>query len=138
MRAKVLIVEADRGVIKHKEVKEGNMEEIVKHTIVELLNKWNPRKSDLIVMRHEHVIEVSLPLTKEQYEKYSKLGLRRISQDRAQFSIPIYIISYDNEWIGEDVRDNIVRIVALYIDELVSKEIEELAISTTTPSEEKS
>jgi len=138
MRTKVLIIEADRGVVKYKEVKEGNIEEIVKHVIVELLNKWNPTKSDLIVMRHEHAIEVSLPLTKEQYEKYSKLSLRRISQDKAQITIPIYIISYDNEWIGEDVRDNVVRIVAPYVDKTVSKEIEELAIITTASSREES
>lgn len=138
MRTKVFIVEADKGVIKYREIKEGNVEELVKQTILEILDKWDPAKSDLIVMRHEHIIEVPLPLTKEQYEKYSKLGLRRVSQNKARFAVPVYIISYDNEWIGEDVIDNIVRIVTPYVDELVSKEIEELAVITTVSSRESS
>jgi len=134
MSTKIIIIEADRGSIKHRELREGNLEEVVKEVTVEVLNLWDPTKSDLIVMRHEHDIEVPLPLTKDQYERYLKYNLRRVSQEKAKFTIPLYIISYDNEWIGEDVVDNKVRVVAPYIDDITVKELEELAISTTKKS----
>ncbi len=134
MTGDVVVIEVDRGTVKDKHIRKGKLEEIVKQVVVEVLELWKPEKSDLIVMRHEHDIEVNLPLTTDEYERYSKYNLRRSGQDKARFTVPLYVISYDNEWVGEDVVDNVIRIVAPYIDERVVKELEELGKSTTTRS----
>ncbi|MCI4438174.1 MAG: DUF2286 domain-containing protein [Ignisphaera sp.] len=129
---KILILRAELGVVKEKNIIEGELEKALKDTVIKALELWDPRKSDLIVMRHKQEIKVKLPITREQYEKYSQFNLKR-KGDYASFDLPLFLISYDNEWREENIVDSGIFIVAPYIDDYCASEVEELAKRITSP-----
>ncbi len=134
-RMKVLVLRAEYGEIKEKSVIEGDMPAILKEVVKKALELWDPRRSDLIVVRHSHDMQVKLPISKEQYMLYSKFNLRR-QGDRAVFEIPLYVVSFENQWVGEDLVDARVFIVAPYIDNYTEQELEKLARTITSGGEE--
>jgi hypothetical protein len=129
---KILIVQSEEGKVKEKQVIEGKLENVLKEVVVKALNFWDPRRSDLVVVKHKHEVGVQLPLKKEQYELYSQFNLRRVG-DKAVFEIPIYVVSYENEWVEDGIRDSKVFVVAPYIDDATASSIIELAESITSP-----
>ena len=130
----ILILNSERGKLVKSEVVKGKLEDVIKKVLIKVLYVWSPKKSDLIVMRHTHEIRVKLPLTKELYEKLSKYNLRRASSNEAIAELPVFVVSYDNTWIDDDVYDNKVYLIAPYVNEEVKEELEELAIETTSES----
>lgn len=130
----ILILNSERGKLVKSEVVKGKLEDVIKKVLIKVLYEWSPKKSDLIVMRHTHEIRVKLPLTKELYEKLSKYNLRRASSNEAIAELPVFVVSYDNTWIDDDVYDNKVYLIAPYVNEEVKEELEELAIETTSES----
>lgn len=135
-REKVLLILAEYGEVKETRVVDGTPHQVVKDVIRSVLDIWNPLTSDLLVVRHKHEIRLRLPLTKEQYEVYSKYNLRRIGGELAAFEVPIYIVSYENKWVGNDLVDVRVVMVSPYIDEDVKKQLMELAESITSVEQE--
>jgi len=128
---KILVLRVENGEVKERTVVEGDLHAVLRSTVVKALDYWDPTKSDLVVMRHSHEIQVQLPLTKEQYELYSKFKLRRLG-DRAAFTIPLYVVSYENEWRGEELVDTKIFVVSPYIDSRVEEEITKLATTITS------
>ena len=127
---KVLILRAEYGEVKEKNVIEGEVSAILKDVVKKALEFWDPKKSDLIVVRHSHEMQVKLPISKEQYLLYSKFNLRR-QGDKAVFEIPLYVVSFENQWMGEELVDSRVFIVAPYVDNYTEQELERLAQSIT-------
>lgn len=132
---KILIIRAEEGDIKDKQFIEGELEQVLKEVVVKALNLWNPQHSDLVVVKHKHEVGLPLPLKKEQYDMYARFNLRRIG-DKAVFEIPIYVVSYENEWVEDSIRDSKVFVVAPYVDEATTSNIIELAKSITSAEEE--
>lgn len=131
---KILIVQAEEGQVKDRQVVEGSLENILKDVVVKALNLWNPHRSDLVVVKHKHEVSLQLPLKREQYEMYSQFNLKRVG-DKAVFEIPIYVVSYENEWVEDSIRDSKVFVVAPYVDNTTASNIIELAKSITSPEE---
>ena len=131
---KILILRAEYGEVKEKNVVEGEISTVLKDVVKKALELWDPKKSDLIVVRHSHEMQVKLPISKEQYLLYSKFNLRR-QGDKAIFEIPLYVISFENQWMGEELVDSKVFIVAPYIDNYTEQELEKLAQSITLGKE---
>jgi len=135
-RERTLLILAEYGDVKEVKVVEGRVHEVVKEVIKNVLEMWDPLTSDLLVVRHKHEIRLKLPITKEQYELYSRYNLRRVGGDIASFEVPIYIVSYENKWVGNDLVDVKIVMIAPYIDENVEKQLMELAESITAVEEE--
>lgn len=133
---KILILRAEYGEIKEKMISEGDFNKILKEVIIRTLDLWDPNKSDLIVVRHSQEITIKLPIKKEQYDLYSQFNLRR-KGDYASFDVPLYLVSFENQWIDNNIIDSKVFVVSPYIDDYVSERIEELAINITSPESEK-
>lgn len=131
---KVLIVRSEYGEIKEQQVVEGTLDKTLKDVVIKALELWNPQRSDLVVVRHKHEINVNLPITREQYELYSQFNLKRFG-DKAVFEIPIYIISFENEWVEDRIRDSRVFVVAPYVDDVTSNRIIELSKNITSEEE---
>lgn len=131
---KILIVQAEEGQVKDRQVVEGSLENILKDVVVKALNLWNPHRSDLVVVKHKHEVSLQLPLKREQYEMYSQFNLKRVG-DKAVFEIPIYVVSYENEWVEDSIRDSKVFVVAPYVDNTTASNIIELAKSITSLEE---
>ncbi|MCX8205237.1 MAG: DUF2286 domain-containing protein [Candidatus Nezhaarchaeota archaeon] len=129
---RLIVARSSMGGVKEAEVVEGELSEVVKRVVLRALEMWDMRESDFIVMRDRYVTSVKLPLTKEQYEEYSKYELRRVSSSEAEVRVPIYVVSYSNEWRGDNYIDKEVFIIAPYINEAQLEEIKELASNATT------
>jgi hypothetical protein len=132
---KLAVMRAELGEIKEKTLVDGDFNKVLKDIVIKALELWDPQKSDLIIMRHKQEINVKLPISKEQYELYSQYNLRR-KGDYAAFEIPVYLISFENEWIDDSIFDSKVFVVAPYIDDYCMEKVEELARSITTLEKE--
>ncbi|RLG84786.1 MAG: hypothetical protein DRO39_07200 [Thermoprotei archaeon] len=135
-KEKALLILAEYGEVKETRIVEGTPHAVVKEVVRSVLDIWNPITSDLLVVRHRHEIRLRLPITKEQYELYSRYNLRRIGGDLAAFEVPVYIVSYENKWVNNDLVDVKIVMVSPYIDENVKKQLEELAESITSVEQE--
>ncbi len=135
MLMRMLVVRAENGKIVETTTYEGDLKKVLKEVISKALELWDPEKSDLVVMRHNQDINVKLPITPQQFERYSQFNLRRAG-NVAIFTVPVYVISFENEWSGESLRDTKVFVVAPYVDEIVESAVKQLAVEITSPSEE--
>ena len=135
-KEKALLILAEYGEVKETRIVEGSPHAVVKEVVRSVLDVWNPITSDLLVVRHRHEIRLRLPITKEQYELYSRYNLRRIGGDLAAFEVPVYIVSYENKRVNNDLVDVKIVMVSPYIDENVKKQLEELAESITSVEQE--
>lgn len=128
----VLIIRAEEGKVKESKIVKGEINSILKEIVRKTTELWDPDKSDFVVIRDKYEVSLKLPLTREQYEKYSKYNLRRTSDGYAVFDIPVYVVSYDNEWQGDDYYDRRIYLISLYINEDVRRDLESWAIDSTT------
>ena len=108
--AKSVLMHSERGHIKRVVEIEGPLYEAVKKAAFEALQLWNPETSDFVVMKDSYTKTLKLPLSKEEYEFYSRFELRRGSKE-AEAIIPIYIVSFNNEWRETDYYDNEIFII---------------------------
>lgn len=131
---KLLIVRAEEGEVKDSQIVEGELNNTLKNVVIKTLELWDPIKSDLIIVRHRHEITVKLPIKREQYEAYLQFNLRR-KGDTATFEVPVYLVSFENQWIGENIVDSKVFVVSPYIDDYVAEKVIELAKNITSQKE---
>lgn len=136
MNSRVLVLNVEYGKITDSKILDMELEEVVKNILMEILPKWSPKTSDLIAMKHEHEVIFKLPLSKELYGLLSKYGLSRKSASEVSARIPVYVVSYENRWVDDDLIDDKVYIIAPYINEEVRKEIELLAVDLISKSGE--
>ncbi len=136
MKEKIAVIASENGKAKILEEHEGNISEIVRHIARKALEIWDNEKSDFIIIRDRYPVEINLPITKDEYEVYSKYNLRRTSSKTALFELPVYIISYDNEWREENYKDYKVLIVVPNVGDNIIKEIINWAAEMTLENEE--
>jgi hypothetical protein len=136
--SETLVVRAREGKIVEKVRVPGDLKEVLKKKVIESISLWDAEKADFTVIRDpQYPISVELPLTKEQYELYSKYNMSRTPEGTVIFYVPVYIISFDNEYTDENYIDKEVIVVAPALDEKAEKAIIELAIQTTIPETSK-
>ena len=128
---KSVLIHSDRGSIKRVVEINGPLHEAVKRAAFEALQLWNPETSDFVIMRDNYTKTLKLPLTKEEYEFYSKFELRRSSKE-AEAIIPIYIASFNNEWRETDYYDNEIFIIAPKLPDEDIEELKRRAMSATS------
>ncbi len=131
MSDKVLVIRAEDGRVVQSVIEEGKIEDVVKNYARRALNEWEPIYSDFVVLRDKYEVRLKLPISPEQFEKFSKYGLERTPDGYAVFSITIYTISFDNFWIEGSYQDRKMYLIAPYVDENIKKELEEAAAGST-------
>ncbi|MEM4204427.1 MAG: DUF2286 domain-containing protein, partial [Candidatus Methanomethylicaceae archaeon] len=109
----VLIVRSKEGSLVSKSRVPGDLKEAVKKQVLEALSLWDVERADFTVIRDpQYPVSVKLPITEEQYEMYSKFDMSRTSDGSVVFQIPVYIISFDNEYKDDNYLDKEVFVVA--------------------------
>jgi hypothetical protein len=131
MAQKVLVVKSVMGKVESKDVVEGDIYEVVRQVTQKALSEWEPLFSDFVVVRDKYEVSLKLPLKPEDFERYSKFGLRRTPYGYAVFEVPVYLISYENEWRGDDYVDKKVYLVSLYVNDEIMNEMVEWAAEAT-------
>ena len=132
---KVVIVFAKQGTIMMKKVVDGDLKDILKKVAFESLQKWDPLNSNFDIIRYDYKIEKKLPLKPEELDIILKFNPIRL-KGSVVFTLPIYIISYKNYSTDQGTVDEEVYVVAPYISDEYMGYVEEVAIMTTSPSEE--
>lgn len=133
------IIRAKEGTLVSKTKQTGEIKELVKKQVVEALSLWTVDKADFTVIRDpQYPVSVKLPISKEQYDLYSKYDLSRTTNGSVVFHVPVYIISFDNEYRDDNYVDKEVFVVAPAIDQKAEEAIVELAVESTkaAPPEE--
>ena len=132
----IIVVRSREGVLVSKTKQAGDMKEVVKKQVVEALSLWPLDRADFTVIRdHQYPVSVKLPISKEQYDLYSKYDMSRTTNGSIMFHIPVYIISFDNEYRDDNYIDKEVLVVAPLIDQKVEEAIVELAVESTKPAQ---
>lgn len=131
-----LIIRSKEGKAEVIEKIKGKFSEAVKEAAKRALELWDLTRSDFIIIKDKYPVEVKLPITPQEYEEYSKYNIRRSGPNTASFNLPIYVISYNNEWIGNDYRDYEVYVVAPFVNEKITNEIIKWAAEITIQESE--
>lgn len=132
---KVIIVKSENGNVSKKDIIEGDLSSILRSVANDALKEWNENSSDFIIMKDIHEIHIPLPLKPQTYEIFKNYIKGRTNKE-AIAEIPVYVISFDNEWLDSDFKDKKVYIVSLYIDDKTENEILEYAKQITLPQQE--
>jgi hypothetical protein len=135
--SQIMIVRAKEGQLVSKNRVEGEFKEVIKKTVLDALSLWQLDSADFTVIRDpQYPIEAKAPITKEQYDLYSKYDLQRASNGSVAYHLPVYIISFDNVYLEDSYLDREVLVVAPYVDQISEGHIVELALESTKPPSE--
>lgn len=135
--SQIMIVRAKEGQLVSKNMLEGEFKEVVKKTVLDALSLWQLDNADFTVIRDpQYPVEAKAPITKEQYDLYSKFDLQRASNGSVVYHLPVYIISFDNVYMEDSYLDKEVLVVAPYVDQISEQHIVDLALDSTKPPSE--
>ena len=134
-KERTIIIISEEGNAKLHEEKELPLLEAVKETAKKALELWKLQRSDFIIIKDKYPVEIKLPITSEEYETYSKYNLQRTSPKTASFELPVYIISFDNEWLEKEYIDHKVFIVTISLNKELNKQIIEWSKDITSTEE---
>lgn len=132
---KIIVIKSENGNVSKKDIVDGNIPEVLRTTANEALKEWNENSSDFIIMKDMHEVHIPLPLKPQTYELL-KNYIKSRTKTEAVAEIPVYVISFDNEWIESDFKDKRVYVVSPYIDEKSENELLEYAKQVTSPVQE--
>ncbi len=134
MPPETLVIRSKEGSIVSKTTQPGDIKEAIRKIVAETVSCWSPETSDFIVIKDNTPIQIKLPISNAQYEIYSKYDMQRGSGGSVIINMPLYIISFDNEWQEEAYVDKEVLVVAPMLDAAVEEKVAELAIESTKPN----
>jgi hypothetical protein len=139
LSSQFIVIRAKEGNLVSKVRAEGEMKEVVKKMVIEALNLWAVDNADFTVIRDpQYPVTAKSPITKEQYDLYSKYDLQRTTNGSV-FFVPVYIISFDNMYVEDNYIDKEVFVVAPVVDQITEDVVAELAVESTkqdVPKEE--
>jgi hypothetical protein len=127
---KVVILKSENGKITSETFVDDNIGNVVRSVASQALKEWNENTSDFVIMKDMQEVRIPMPLKEETYEKLKNLLVGREGSN-AIAKIPIYIISFENEWSNDNFVDKKVYIVSYYINDDNKKELEEYAQDLT-------
>jgi hypothetical protein len=130
---KVLVVRAEMGRVVESRVLEGEFYEVVKKYVSIASSEWDPEVSDFVVVRDDLNVDVEGSLEREVLEYLRSYGSLEESEGALRVRLPVYTISFDNRFVGEDSYvENKVYIIAPYVNEDLRVLFETEAASITT------
>ena len=129
---KIVVVKSVEGKIEDSRVIEGELTNIVKEIARRTLEEWNPEKSDFTIIKARYELRYKLPISPDLYDIIDELNLEKFREENNLIVVvPVYTISFDNEWLEDKYHDKAIYVVTYYIDEEEKKQIEEYAAETT-------
>ncbi|MEM0121392.1 MAG: DUF2286 domain-containing protein [Thermoprotei archaeon] len=131
MQLNSLVIHCKDGKIVNESVRQKDIVDAIKEELINTVNEWNPKDSDLMVFSTQNEAQVSAPLTKQTLELLKPFSPTR-QGDKVVFNLPIYVISYKIERLSEnEFRDRAVVIVAPYINEELKSQLETWSVELT-------
>ncbi|BDB97403.1 DUF2286 domain-containing protein [Saccharolobus caldissimus] len=132
---KILIIKSENGKITSEKVMDGEIGKVLREVAKEALEEWNELTSDFIIMHDMEEVRIPLPLKPDLYESIKNFLVGKDKKE-AIAKIPVYVISYENEWKESDFQDKKVYVVSYYINDEIKKNIIEDATQITSEHKE--
>lgn len=132
---KILIIKSENGKITSEKVMDGEIGKVLREVAKEALEEWNELTSDFIIMHDMEEVRIPLPLKPDLYESIKNFLVGKDKKE-AIAKIPVYVISYENEWKESDFQDKKVYVVSYYINDEIKKSIIEDATQITSEHKE--
>ncbi|MEM2208407.1 MAG: DUF2286 domain-containing protein [Sulfolobales archaeon] len=101
-----IVAHVELGELREQKLVESSVEDAVRNLLFEVLNLWDPRRSDLVVTR-ERLLDI-----KPELAEYG--------------DVDVYVVSYDIEWRDDSVVDKRFFIVMKNLGEVSTEVISEL------------
>ncbi|HIQ56182.1 MAG TPA: DUF2286 domain-containing protein [Pyrodictium sp.] len=134
---KIVVVKSVEGKIEDSRIVEGELASIVKEIARKTLEEWDPEKSDFTIIKARYELRYKLPISPDLYDTINELNLEMFREENNLIVIvPVYTISFNNEWLEDKYHDKAIYVVTYYIDEEEKKQIEEYAAETTKAPKE--
>ncbi|HIP65970.1 MAG TPA: DUF2286 domain-containing protein [Pyrodictium sp.] len=134
---KIVVVKSVEGKIEDSRIVEGRLPDVVKEIARKTLEEWDPEKSDFTIIKARYELRYKLPISPDLYDIIDELNLEKFREgNNLIVVVPVYTISFDNEWLEDKYHDKAVYVVTYYIDEEEKKQIEEYAVETTKAPKE--
>ncbi|MEM4041876.1 MAG: DUF2286 domain-containing protein [Saccharolobus sp.] len=119
---KILVLKSENGKITSEKVIEGELNRVIRDIAKQALEEWNEMASDFIIMHDSQEVRIPLPLKPDLYESIKGFLVGKDKKE-AIAKIPVYIISYENEWRENDFQDKKVYVISYYINDELKKDI---------------
>ena len=133
---KVIVVRSERGRIVESMVMEASIYDVVKDITRHVMDEWDPSKSDFLVMRDNRKVTIIGEPDPEFLKELEAEGRVERSSNGIEVQVPIFIISFDNEFLDdEDYVDNKVYVIAPLVVDSLREEIEVYAADLTVRRE---
>jgi len=129
---KIIVLKSENGKITSENIVEGKFSDVLKEIATMALKEWNETTSDFVIMKDTQDVKIPKPLKPEVYETIKNFLVGR-DEKFAHARIPLYIISFENEWNDDNFVDKKVYVVSYYLNEENKKELEEYAKDITSP-----
>ena len=129
----VLVIRSVEGKIEDVKIyTDRSLEDVLREYGKKALDEWNPMLSDFTIMRTFYELRYKLPIDPDLYDVIEALELEMMREGNELIvKLPVYTISFDNRWSGENYRDLKVYVVTYLIDESVKNQLVEYAAETT-------
>ena len=133
---KIVVLKSESGKVTSDALEEGEIGDVVRKTAEKALKEWNELTSDFIIMRDSQEARIPLPLKPDMYEKMKNF-LTGKDKTSAIVKLPIFIISFENQWKEENFQDKKVYVISYYLNEELKKELTDYAAQVTSEEAEK-
>ena len=134
---KIVVVKSVEGKIEDSRIVEGELTNIVKEIARKTLEEWDPERSDFTIIKARYELCYKLPISPDLYDIIDELNLEKFREgNNLIVVVPVYTISFNNEWLEDKYHDKAIYVVTYYIDEKEKKRIEEYAAETTKAPKE--
>jgi hypothetical protein len=128
---KTLAVRSEMGKISSREIINGSLKEVLRKKAIEVLEEWEENSSDFIILRDTYEVRKKIPFkSDEEYEALRSYISGREGSE-VVLKVPVFIISFQNEWRENDFVDKKIYLIAPYLGEEESKELIEYAEEAT-------
>jgi hypothetical protein len=128
---KNLILHSEDGQIAQEELRDGEIEKVVKERVVKAAELWKPSESDLVVFMTKSEAKLKAPVTPQILEVIKPYFPAR-KGDEVVFNLPIYVISYRIEQTGSNsYKDKAIFVIAPYVNEELKEQTAEWAKELT-------
>jgi len=128
---KFLVLKSESGKVTWEQLIDGDLKSTITTVARKALDEWDVDKLDFIILKDVHEVRKKLPLSPSVYEMIS-IYLKGKEGGEAFAEVPVYIISFDNQWEEDDFKDKRIYVLTPYLDDESKKEMVQYATELTS------
>ncbi len=117
----VVAVISGNKIVK-REIVEGDVLEVVKRVAVDLLDQWDPTRSDFVILRDFHTHKYPAPISRELFEKIKRYSPKRVG-DVVEVVFPVFEIIHEALWSGGEMQIDTATLIFPHVDQQTTERV---------------